>query len=250
MTRECFPICLVTDKRSDQLLRLYFECVYTYAPVLDRIQFVRSYESGKYSLFLLQSVFANVVPYASSELLCEAGFQDHLTAQRTFFERATLLYDLRSEKRHLQLLQGSILLSSSTFPSSEDRDHRFWLTNAVRIAMKLGLHRDKTANEVDHVTRLLFRRIWWVLYHRDVCLTIFGVDDVRRLHDTDFDTAPLTEKDWDEEHDNVPQHLDYILVPITRLEKVYLVENCKLAQISRCSRIMAGFGSMANGDNS
>ena len=199
--------------------------------MLDRSHFLEAYESGQCSLFLLQSIFANVVPYASLDLLREAGFPDRVNAQQTFYSRAKLLYDLGCEKRQLQLLQGSFVLSSSTFPSSEDKDYRFWLTDAVRIAVKIGLHRNATANEVDDSTRRLFRRIWWVLHNRDMCLVVFGVDNVRRLSDTDFDTAPLAESDWDEEAGVQPK-FNHIVRPITQLEKAYPIENCKLAQIS------------------
>ena len=68
---------------------------------------------------------------------------------------------------------------------------------------------------------------------RDMCLVVFGVDNVRRLRDTDFDTAPLGESDWDEEAEGVPPKFIHFVRPVTQLEKVYLIENCKLAQISR-----------------
>jgi hypothetical protein len=90
----------------------------------------------------MQALFANVVPYASADLLRRAGFSDHLTAQKTFFKKATILSDFGCEKRQLHLLQGSLLLSSQRISFSNDKDYRFWLLNALRIASRMGLHRE------------------------------------------------------------------------------------------------------------
>jgi hypothetical protein len=178
----------------------------------------------------MQSILANVVPYASSQLLLEAGFSDRLAAQKSFFSKAKLLYDLGSENGQLRILQGSLMLSSLYFSFALDKDYRFWLTNAVRIAINMGLHRNSIAKDLDLPTRKLFRRIWWVLYNRDILLAVSGLDNVRRLHDRDCDTAALTEADWGEEA--IPEQFKHIIPPITRLQKIYLIENCKLACIS------------------
>lgn len=127
--------------KSDLLLRLHFEHVYPYAPILDRIELVRTYEAGGCSTFLLMAIFASVVQYAPPQLLVDAGFSDRSTAQSKLFSNAVLLYDFGCEKSQLRRLQGSLLLGISNFSSTVDKDFRYWLYNAVRIATKMGLHR-------------------------------------------------------------------------------------------------------------
>jgi len=120
---------------------LYFESVYPYAPVLDRVEFIQAYKSGQYSSFLMQAVFASTVPYAPLQLLLDAGFADRLTAQKTFFSNAVLLYDFGCEKSQLRLLQGSLILGTSVFSYHSGKDIHYWLHNAVRIATRMGFHR-------------------------------------------------------------------------------------------------------------
>lgn len=87
-----------TDECSKKLLRFYFDCVYPYAPILDRVDFLQDYQNGTVSTFLLQTIMASTIPYVSDELLHECGFQDHATAQKTCFYRANLLCNLGAER--------------------------------------------------------------------------------------------------------------------------------------------------------
>ncbi|EXJ66163.1 uncharacterized protein A1O5_10779 [Cladophialophora psammophila CBS 110553] len=218
----------------DRFLRLYFDCVYPYAPIFDRVEFVQQYKNGSYSAFLLQAILACVASYASSQLIREAGFSDHVTAQRTFFLRASLLCDLKAECQQLRLLQGSLVLSLLNFTFAIDKDYRYWLSNAVRIATQMGLHQDNVAKDLDTGTRTLFRRLWWVIYNRDALLVSSGLDNARRIHDSDFDTSELELSDWPEE--NITEDVADVLRPISRLQKLFLIESCAhYVQTSRFS---------------
>lgn len=216
---------------SDELLRLYFKCVYPYAPILDRVKFVESYRTNQHSPFLLQAILANVTPYVSNDLLLRAGYQDRVTAQKSLFSKAKLLYDLY-EKNQLVLLQGSIILSSLSFSYAIDKDYRYWLSNAARIATRMGLHRNHVYDRLDKRTRRLFRRIWWVLFNRDVLLVISGLDNLRRFDDIYCDTVPLTRSDWEDEIEISHDYMDMIR-PISSLQMSFMVEYGKLSIISK-----------------
>ncbi|EXJ91718.1 hypothetical protein A1O3_00268 [Capronia epimyces CBS 606.96] len=240
---------LPSRKVCDDLLHLFFECIYPYVPILDRVGFLEDYKRENCSTFLLQSIFANAAPYASAQLLHEAGFPDRSAAQKSFSQKAKLLFDLGCEKGQLRLLQGSLLLSSLQFSIAPDKDYRFWLHNAIRIATQMGLHRENIGGDLDPATYKLCRRIWWVLYvgifrycyrgvntdglvgtqQRDVLLSISGLENVRGIHDDEMDTTTLREDDWDHEH--LPPGSEKVLPPATRLHKIYFIENCKLAVI-------------------
>jgi hypothetical protein len=101
-------------------------------------------------------------------------------AQKDFFSKARLLYDFGCEKGQLNLIQGSILLSSFQFSFAPDKDFRFWFHNATRIALQMGFNKRSVqqigcqfldliscrdiGNHLDLPTYHLVRRIWWVLY--------------------------------------------------------------------------------------
>ena len=69
------------------------------------------------------------------------SFKSITDAQREFFMRARLLYDFGCEKNQLNLLQGSIFMSSFQNSFAPDKDFRFWFNCAVHIAVSMGLHR-------------------------------------------------------------------------------------------------------------
>ncbi|KAL2832190.1 hypothetical protein BJY01DRAFT_254008 [Aspergillus pseudoustus] len=214
----------------DKFLRLYFQCVHVYTPVVDRVQFLQEYRAQTISFFLLHSVLASVAPYCPTSLIQEAGFDDYPSAQRTFINRARLLYDVGAERNQLRQLQGALLLSQVHVSLYTEKDYRYWLSNAMRIATKMGLHKDEVGRNVDLGLRRLLRRMWWVLYNRDALLVFNGLDNLRRIHDTDFDTAELTLDDWDEE--SVPAEFQDILPQVTNLQKHFLVASCGLSLTS------------------
>jgi hypothetical protein len=109
--------------------------------VFNRVEFMQSYESGQYSAFLMQAILAIAALYAPAEALQSCGFTERSTAQASFFSKAAILYDFRCERSQLRMLQGSLILSSTVFSYSLDKDFRYWFHNAVRIAVKMGLHK-------------------------------------------------------------------------------------------------------------
>ncbi|KNG80716.1 hypothetical protein ANOM_011005 [Aspergillus nomiae NRRL 13137] len=210
----------------DQLIRLFFDRVYAYAPVFDRVRFTRDYRQQKPSLFLLHAILASAIPHASIELLHDAGFDDHITAQRCFFTRAKLLHDVGGEKSQVRILQGSLFLAMSPVSRDMEKDHRYWISNAARIAIRLGLHRSRTASNFDPDSRKIYRRIWWVVYSWDTLLALHGLEAVRSFQHGEFDTPTLTKDDWGEE--NISPDIEDLLRPIPELHKSFLIESCKL----------------------
>jgi len=123
------------------------------------------------------------------------------------------------------------MLTSSDFAFVLDKDCRFWLTNAVRLATQMGLHRKQIADQLDSSTRKLFARLFWVLHNKDVLMAIAGRTNVRRLNDDYCDVPEVAEEDW-EDGENI-QQFRHLISPITRLQKMYLVHNTRLSQIGR-----------------
>ncbi len=176
----------------------------------------------------------------SAELLVETGYSDRAQAQRALFSKAQLLYDLGAERSQLRLLQGSLVLTSSYFAFGLDKDCRFWLSNAVRIATQMGLHRSQIADQLGRETRKLFARIFWVMYSRDIIMVMGGRVNVRALDDRYCDMPEVTEEDWEDE----PEHqlASYGLSPVSALQKSYLVHSSRLARTC-IPRVLTDIGS-------
>ncbi|KAL2830407.1 hypothetical protein BJY01DRAFT_227244 [Aspergillus pseudoustus] len=209
----------------DKLLSLFFDKVYIAMPVIDRVDFVQDYWQQPAPTFVMQSVLASAVPHAPIEILKAAGFSDRASAQEAFFTRAKLLHDFDIEKRMLQRLQGSLILSVTHVSHYMQCDHRYWFSNATCIAARMGLHRIMRHEGADSSTKVL-RRIWWLMYTWDVLLALNGMNTMRRFHDADSDVPHLVEDDWEDER--LPDG-QTMLLPISRLEKLYMIQSCKLS---------------------
>ncbi|PYH81921.1 hypothetical protein BO82DRAFT_432278 [Aspergillus uvarum CBS 121591] len=209
-------------------LHLFFKHIYPYTPILNRQQLMEDYERGSCSSFLLWSILANVVPYADSDLLFDSGYTECAIAQKDYFSRARLLYDFGCEKAQLNLLQGSLLLSSFQNSFAPDKDFRFWFHNAVRIALQMGFNRRDMENHLDPSTQQLVRRIWWVLYSRDIWFSVVGFANGRLIDDHGIQWRLPGAEDWACEQALSSQHKD-VIPQITPLHQHFLTENCRLA---------------------
>jgi hypothetical protein len=107
--------------------------------MIDRIEFVRGYQSGDCSLFLLHTLLITAVVHAPTDVLSSCGFTSRSTAQSSFFSKAKLLHDFGAEDDHLVMLQGSLILCNVILEHSTNWDFGFWFHNAIRLATKVNL---------------------------------------------------------------------------------------------------------------
>ncbi|KAL7911545.1 hypothetical protein GGI35DRAFT_443036 [Trichoderma velutinum] len=235
LTQKC-AFTLPPKHYCDVFLQSYFRLAYPTSPVFDPFEFIQSYDSGTYSFFLLQAVLANAALYVPQEVLEACGFVSRSEAIETFCTRAALLYDFNCEKSQLRLLQGSAVLAMTGYAGSRDKDFGYWYHNAVRLAIKMGVHHQGfNAHEIDSATNKLYQRIWWTLYSRDITLLFSGVENKSLLGSSSAESwAALPSAElW------VPNALSpscaSVLPPLTLLLSLFFVENCKLATIaSQC----------------
>jgi hypothetical protein len=122
------------------LVRTYFHHACSSSPVIERVEFLRSYKSGACSLFLLYAIFADATLFAPLEAISGCGFTDRSAAQESFFSKANLLYDFQYEKDTLRMLQGSLILGVIILDHPTDRDFQYWFHNSIRLAVKLDIH--------------------------------------------------------------------------------------------------------------
>ncbi|CAH0050937.1 unnamed protein product [Clonostachys solani] len=218
------------------LLSLFFKHVYPYTPVVDRCQLVADLQAGNCSSFLLHAIFSITVPYSDDTSLRHMGYDSVTDAQRAFFSRARLLFDFGCEANQLTLLQGSFLLSSFQNSFAPDKDCRFWLNQAVHIATLMGLHRRNVENELQPSLQRVCRRIWWLLYQRDIMFMLAGFENTRHINDEEVDSRPVCPEDWLE---TAPTAVSPPLLPaIPEVQIQFFIENCKLAKLgAECLRL-------------
>jgi Fungal specific transcription factor domain len=153
---------LPPPKVQDELIRTYFRVVQPTYPVLDRVQFAKSYRNqfSPPSLLLLQAMFMVAATHCPMEILLEAGFKTRHEAKRTFYRRAKGLFDADYEPNRLINIQAAFLLQFWWESPLEQKDTSYWLNLAITLAQGCGMHRCTARSGLSINDRRLWRRIW------------------------------------------------------------------------------------------
>ena len=200
-------------------------------PIFDRYQFCQNYVNDNSSMFLLQAILTQALAYAPLSVLNEAGYSDRPTAAKTFYERARLLYDFGMEKSPLIIVQACALLHVSYLAVKTERDYRFWLSLATRVATQMGMHKEATLQTINPVISKLFRRIWHFLCYRDIQASCAGFKHARHISEDDCDVQELDQSEWVDEPETMPHH--DLLPPLSRLQKLHFVHLVKFSRIGK-----------------
>ncbi|KAL6810306.1 hypothetical protein J3E69DRAFT_350156 [Trichoderma sp. SZMC 28015] len=225
--RQKGAFTLPSQTCCETMLRQHFISVYPQIPVFDYVNFVDSYLSGSFSWFMMQAVLASAVPYTAMEVLTECGFTDRLTALQFFFSNAVRLYDFEYEESQLAKLQGSLVLSTVLVSYTMDKDFRFWHHNAVRLAVRLGLHKDHVVEEKEPAIKSLYQRIWSAICCREIIFSIIHLEAPRLIQ---HNVRQAPEVEW--WNTPIPTSYASIIPSWTEGQKFYSSEHMKLAIIA------------------
>ncbi|TWU77393.1 hypothetical protein ED733_006184 [Metarhizium rileyi] len=185
---------LPPPQHLDALVKTYFDHVDPFAPVINRADFIRGYQSGDCSLFLLCVILTPATLHAPADVLSACGFASRSAAQESFFSKAKLLHDFAVEGDPLLMLQGSIILCMVILDHSTDRHFGYWFHNAIHLATKLNLR-----------------------------------DTHSRLLENTPAIKPRTEDDWEAE--DITGASSGLLSAITPQQKASPVAHCELSRI-------------------
>ncbi|KAF3939086.1 hypothetical protein ABW19_dt0209894 [Dactylella cylindrospora] len=228
----------------DKLIKTFFLYIYPHLPVLNRPSFVRGYRKmmlgdGIYSLFLMHAVLYASTYHATNEVLRECGFDNRLTARAYFFSRAKLVHMMDGEKEHLFTIQGCTLMSMWWTRYEEEKETRFWLTAAVLLSQRMGMHRSIRGGwGLGASERRMWKRIWWTLYSRDhITASSLGKPSLIKLEDCDV--KELEEDDFIENWSSVNEEdMSALCPPLSPVNIKYAMEIANLGKIyERIARV-------------
>ncbi|KAJ4171932.1 hypothetical protein NW754_007528 [Fusarium falciforme] len=106
-------------------------------------------------------------------------------------------------------------------------DFQYWFHNSIRLAVKLDIHNTCARGDASFRQLKLYRRIWWVLYIRDVFHSFVNTQNLRLLESVPL-LKLLNKDDW--EIDDIHEESD-LWSPISHQQKTSLIAHCELAQI-------------------
>uniref|UniRef100_A0A8H7K7D3 Xylanolytic transcriptional activator regulatory domain-containing protein n=1 Tax=Bionectria ochroleuca TaxID=29856 RepID=A0A8H7K7D3_BIOOC len=213
----------------DALVKAYFDHVHPFLPVINRAEFIRGYESGDCSLFLLRVMLTPASLHAPVDVLSACGFSSRSAAQASFYAKANLLHDLVTDDDPLVVLQGSIILCTVILDHATSRDFGYWFHNAINLATKLNLRDTCVRESKPSRVMKLFRRMWWALYCLDV-FHVFANTRRQRLLGNTPEIKPRTEDDW-EADDLSAASSGGLLSAVTPQQKSLPIVHCELSLI-------------------
>jgi len=155
--------CILPEEEiQDELIRTYFAVIQPTYPILDRVQFAKSYRNkdSPPSMLLLQAMFMHAASHCSLDLLLKAGFKSRHEAKRSFYRRAKALYDSDFETNRLVNIQATYLLQFWWDSPLEQKDAGYWLGVSILLAQGCGMHRSTERACLCPIDRRLWRRIW------------------------------------------------------------------------------------------
>jgi Fungal specific transcription factor domain len=147
-----------------ELIRTYFAVVQPTFPVVDRVEFAKSYDSqSPPSLLLLQAMFMVAATHISFQFILDAGFKSRHEAKRTFYRRAKGLFDADYEPNRTVNIQAAFLMQFWWESPLAQKDACYWLNCAISLAQGCGMHRCTQKSGLSPSDRKLWRRIWALL---------------------------------------------------------------------------------------
>ena len=209
-----------------EVLTAYFKWFHPCFPILDRPAFHQNFDSKTVSPLLLQAMLFVGVTYCEASLLRRLGFADLQDARSTYYNNAKDIYDADYEEDRVVIIQALFLISYWREGPQLEKDTRHWLSAAISLAQKLGIHRAKSTTS-DQAKERLRKRIWWTLYVRDrQSSTAVGMPWF--IQDRDCDIEELTTADFDE--DTIPERSSFLATQ-TNEHIQYVIQMAKLVKL-------------------
>jgi hypothetical protein len=210
-----------TQHVQDQLIKTYFHVFHPTYPIIDRVQFARSYHSqvSPPSLLLLHTMFMAAAGHCSMDLIQEAGFKTRQEAKRCFYRRAKALFDADYEPNRVINIQATFILQFYWESPIEQKDAHFWLKVCINLAQHCGMHRSTARAGLPIPEQRLWRRIWNELCVRDaLCIQLtlqvrdgqmaLAFGKPMEIQEYDCDVGPMMAADFVEEgSEQVDTHL-------------------------------------------
>lgn len=160
-------IQLPRDTQS-ALIEAFFMHSHILYPVVPQGNFRVSYSNGSISNLLLYAVYYAGALHAPDSTIHRAGFDTRQTCLKALYGKAKALFfeDEGSVDVNDQItrIQAAFLLHTMCSSQSITMDCWTWLSLAIRLAQKIGMHRNTARPSLRMGDGKLWKIIWWSLF--------------------------------------------------------------------------------------
>ncbi|RFU30586.1 hypothetical protein B7463_g5717, partial [Scytalidium lignicola] len=195
---EILPSDILSPSLQTLLVDTYFERFHSFCPVISKASFLDQLGQGTVSRLLLRCVLFIGTVHCHMRTIYRMGYDTRREALDEMFRQAQLDFDSGQEKDVLTLLQCSFLLHYWWGQALSFKDPTWWLAGSINAAKAMGLNRKSQAGLASRSRKSLWRRIWWLLYIRDVQVSV-SLGRPMSINDHDCDVEELTENDFPDE---------------------------------------------------
>jgi hypothetical protein len=190
---------LFTENQSSRLLKLFFDYVYPYFPVLSHSWFYSESASvisriQALPLSLLSCVYATSLPFIMHDELLVTTLGHAIPDRTRLYRIAWTAITQELHAPHLATLQACLLMqqrgpTSSTIPATPFKDSLMGWT--IGLAQSLGLSRDCSGwTSLPVWERRLRTRLWWAVFTMDSWIS-YGQGRPPMIHSSEYDVPAM-----------------------------------------------------------
>ncbi|KAL9128060.1 MAG: hypothetical protein Q9175_007609, partial [Cornicularia normoerica] len=230
----------------DELIDAFFHWAAPLVPVLNKIEFLRSYQdpNNQPSLLLIQAVLAAGSTVAGGSHLSVNPVAP-VPVTSTYFDRARTLYEANYETDPVTLVQSLILMGWYWEALDETtKDSFYWTRVAISAARALGLHRILEPSSLTIYEKRVRKRMWWTLLARDCSITtvLGGTLSIDTTVWKESNITKICAEDFEEDVENPPnaEHVHFFLhTTITLLHRTQMYSRRHSPEEARNSSMIA-----------
>ncbi|UPK95813.1 hypothetical protein LCI18_006748 [Fusarium solani-melongenae] len=194
----------------DDFIRKYFLYVHPILPLLNEGDFWKIYEAQPgnltsslpppVSLLLLQSMMFASCPFVTQESIAALGFYSIQQARLSFYMKAKILYDHKTDPNPLSVAQAALLLADWTETK--------WLGVAICNAKIAGADKYNTAIGTKYPTpkhnrrQNILKRVWWCCIIQDRIMSLCARRKMQ-IGREQFNSEPNTPLDYGDLMDEI-----------------------------------------------
>ncbi|EXJ69764.1 uncharacterized protein A1O5_06835 [Cladophialophora psammophila CBS 110553] len=184
----------------DRFMMAFIQHVLPEFPIIDRNKLRDMYDAFVkgfvLSPLLFHSILYAAALYVDETVISEGGFSSRAAAKDFFYTRATILYGMDCERQQIVIIQALLLISPWWRDYAEEKDTRYWIGCACKIAQTMGMHtRVAPTCKLSFEERSIWRRIFWTIFARDRNASV-GLARPFLINSDDVDVEPLTIEDF------------------------------------------------------